>query len=103
MVGVALGATVTTMSKFDPVSYLTMAQECRATHLHFSPPIAVLLAKSPLGGLGFPLRYTRAEPALTSLLAQSTALTCLRCAAAHREEHLWGQALSKRCTSVSEC
>ncbi|BGP44796.1 hypothetical protein JCM10450v2_000610 [Rhodotorula kratochvilovae] len=58
MVGVAFGATVTTMSKFDPVSYLTMAQECRATHLHFSPPIAVLLAKSPLVN-GFDLSSVR--------------------------------------------
>lgn len=49
MLSVAMGATVTTMRKFDPVSYLRMAQEARATHLHFSPPIAVLLAKSPLG------------------------------------------------------
>ncbi|GAA5913540.1 hypothetical protein JCM8208_000705 [Rhodotorula glutinis] len=58
MAGVALGATVTTMGKFDPVSYLTMAQECRATHLHFSPPIAVLLAKSPLVN-GFDLSSVR--------------------------------------------
>lgn len=51
MLSVAFGATVTTVRKFDPVSYLRMAQDARATHLHFSPPIAVLLAKSPLGAL----------------------------------------------------
>ncbi|GAA6022710.1 hypothetical protein JCM11491_003740 [Sporobolomyces phaffii] len=45
---VSMGATVTCISKFDPVSYLSIAQEIRATHLHFSPPIAVLFAKSPM-------------------------------------------------------
>lgn len=45
---VSIGATVTTISKFDPIAYLNIAQEIKATHLHFSPPIAVLFAKSPM-------------------------------------------------------
>ncbi|GAA5980583.1 hypothetical protein JCM10908_001696 [Rhodotorula pacifica] len=74
MVGVALGATVTTVRKFDPVSYLRMAQEARATHLHFSPPIAVLLAKSPLVD-GFNLSSVRGctsggAPLATSVIEQ---------------------------------
>ncbi|TKA55401.1 hypothetical protein B0A53_02325 [Rhodotorula sp. CCFEE 5036] len=74
MVGVAFGATVTTMRKFDPVSYLRMAQEARATHLHFSPPIAVLLAKSPLVD-GFDLSSVRGctsggAPLATSVIEQ---------------------------------
>ncbi|GAA6032797.1 hypothetical protein JCM8097_000793 [Rhodosporidiobolus ruineniae] len=74
MVGVAFGATVTTMSKFDPVSYLKIAQEARATHLHFSPPIAVLLAKSPLVN-GFDLSSVRGctsggAPLATSVIEQ---------------------------------
>ncbi|GAA5922980.1 uncharacterized protein JCM15063_003488 [Sporobolomyces koalae] len=55
---VSIGATVTTISKFDPVSYLRTAQEIRATHLHFSPPIAVLFAKSPMVD-GFDLSSVR--------------------------------------------
>ncbi|GAA5850032.1 hypothetical protein JCM8547_000987 [Rhodosporidiobolus lusitaniae] len=74
MVGVAFGATVTTVSKFDPVSYLKIAQEARATHLHFSPPIAVLLAKSPLVD-GFDLSSVRGctsggAPLATSVIEQ---------------------------------
>ncbi|GAA5832122.1 hypothetical protein JCM11251_004247 [Rhodosporidiobolus azoricus] len=74
MVGVAFGATVTTVSKFDPVSYLKIAQETRATHLHFSPPIAVLLAKSPLVN-GFDLSSVRGctsggAPLATSVIEQ---------------------------------
>ncbi|GAA5994986.1 uncharacterized protein JCM10292_004470 [Rhodotorula paludigena] len=74
MVGVAFGATVTTVSKFDPVSYLKIAQETRATHLHFSPPIAVLLAKSPLVD-GFDLSSVRGctsggAPLATSVIEQ---------------------------------
>ncbi|GAA5976868.1 hypothetical protein JCM11641_000895 [Rhodosporidiobolus odoratus] len=71
---VAFGATVTTISKFDPVSYLRIAQETRATHLHFSPPIAVLLAKSPLVN-GFDLSSVRGctsggAPLATSVIEQ---------------------------------
>ncbi|GAA5870327.1 hypothetical protein JCM16303_001965 [Sporobolomyces ruberrimus] len=55
---VSLGATVTCISKFDPVSYLSIAQEVKATHLHFSPPIAVLFAKSPMVD-GFDLSSVR--------------------------------------------
>ncbi|GAA5908318.1 uncharacterized protein JCM6883_004345 [Sporobolomyces salmoneus] len=55
---VSIGATVTCISKFDPVSYLTIAQEIRATHLHFSPPVAVLFAKSPMVD-GFDLSSVR--------------------------------------------
>ncbi|GAA6001899.1 hypothetical protein JCM10207_002369 [Rhodosporidiobolus poonsookiae] len=74
MVGVAFGATVTTISKFDPVSYLKIAQETRATHLHFSPPVAVLLAKSPLVN-GFDLSSVRGctsggAPLATSVIEQ---------------------------------
>ncbi|BGP12746.1 hypothetical protein JCM10213v2_000663 [Rhodosporidiobolus nylandii] len=74
MVGVVFGATVTTVSKFDPVSYLKIAQESRATHLHFSPPIAVLLAKSPLVN-GFDLSSVRGctsggAPLATSVIEQ---------------------------------
>ncbi|POY71403.1 hypothetical protein BMF94_5715 [Rhodotorula taiwanensis] len=74
MLSVAMGATVTTMRKFDPVSYLRMAQEARATHLHFSPPIAVLLAKSPLVD-GFDLSSVRGctsggAPLATSVIEQ---------------------------------
>ncbi|BGO92933.1 hypothetical protein NBRC10512_006050 [Rhodotorula toruloides] len=74
MVGVAFGATVTTVSKFDPVTYLKIAQESRATHLHFSPPIAVLLAKSPLVD-GFNLSSVRGctsggAPLATSVIEQ---------------------------------
>ncbi|GAA6059078.1 hypothetical protein JCM10212_002049 [Sporobolomyces blumeae] len=55
---VSIGATVTTISKFDPVAYLKIAQEVRATHLHFAPPVAVLLAKSPMVD-GFDLSSVR--------------------------------------------
>ncbi|CEQ38933.1 SPOSA6832_00422, partial [Sporobolomyces salmonicolor] len=71
---VSFGASVTTISKFDPVSYLTIAQEIRATHLHFSPPIAVLLAKSPMVD-GFDLSSVRGctsggAPLATSVIEQ---------------------------------
>ncbi|GAA5887725.1 hypothetical protein JCM5296_004471 [Sporobolomyces johnsonii] len=71
---VSFGASVTTMSKFDPVSYLTIAQDVRATHLHFSPPIAVLLAKSPMVD-GFDLSSVRGctsggAPLATSVIEQ---------------------------------
>lgn len=74
MLSVAFGATVTTVRKFDPVSYLRMAQDARATHLHFSPPIAVLLAKSPLVD-GFDLSSVRGctsggAPLATSVIEQ---------------------------------
>lgn len=32
------------------MTYLEVAQKYKATHLHVAPPIAVLLAKSPLVG-----------------------------------------------------
>jgi acyl-CoA synthetase (AMP-forming)/AMP-acid ligase II len=43
-----MGGTTVVMPKFDPVSFLTLAQQYRATHLHLAPPVAVILAKSPL-------------------------------------------------------
>lgn len=44
----AFGATTTLVSKFEPQAYLGLVQATRATHLHIAPPVAVLLAKSPL-------------------------------------------------------
>ena len=55
---VSCGATVTCISKFDPVSYLTIARDVRATHLHFSPPVAVLFATSPLGESSLPPSFS---------------------------------------------
>lgn len=46
--GIALGATTVCMPKFNPVSFLTLAQRYRATALHIAPPVAVILAKSPM-------------------------------------------------------
>jgi acyl-CoA synthetase (AMP-forming)/AMP-acid ligase II len=63
---VSFGATVTCISKFDPISYLTIAQEIRATHLHFSPPVAVLFAKSPMSEFNAILEFfSRTWQALT--------------------------------------
>jgi acyl-CoA synthetase (AMP-forming)/AMP-acid ligase II len=42
------GATLVTMTRFDPESYLRAIQEHRITRLYIVPTIAVLLAKSPL-------------------------------------------------------
>ncbi|KAI5477227.1 hypothetical protein MNV49_006600 [Pseudohyphozyma bogoriensis] len=50
MTAPSTGATVTLVSKFEPQKYLRLVQETRATHLHIAPPVAVLLAKSPLVG-----------------------------------------------------
>ncbi len=57
--GPAFGNTSTLISKFDPQSYLRLVQATRATHLHIAPPVAVLLAKSPLVD-GFDLSSVRA-------------------------------------------
>ncbi|SCV68707.1 BQ2448_828 [Microbotryum intermedium] len=59
MPAAAFGATVTVIQKFDPQTYLRIAQDCRATHLHIAPPVAVLFAKSPLVD-GFDLSSVRA-------------------------------------------
>lgn len=48
LLSIAMGGTTVVMPKFDPVSFLTLAQQYRATHLHLAPPVAVILAKSPL-------------------------------------------------------
>lgn len=48
MISPAFGATTTVIQKFDPQTYLRIAQDTRATHLHIAPPVAVLFAKSPL-------------------------------------------------------
>lgn len=57
--GPSFGNTCTLLSKFDPQSYLGLVQATRATHLHIAPPVAVLLAKSPLVD-GFDLSSVRA-------------------------------------------
>ncbi|CAD6568994.1 MAG: hypothetical protein CYPHOPRED_003016 [Cyphobasidiales sp. Tagirdzhanova-0007] len=48
LISVATGGTTVCLSKFDPVTYLKVVQTYKATHLHISPPLAVLLAKSPI-------------------------------------------------------
>lgn len=45
---IACGATTVCLPKFDPKTFLSLAQKHRATHLHMAPPIAVILAKSPM-------------------------------------------------------
>lgn len=57
--GPAFGNVSTLISKFDPQSYLRLVEATRATHLHIAPPVAVLLAKSPLVD-GFDLSSVRA-------------------------------------------
>lgn len=42
------GATIVTMSRFEPEAYLKAIQDHRITRLYIVPTIAVLLAKSPL-------------------------------------------------------
>ncbi|KAH8927265.1 acetyl-CoA synthetase-like protein [Atractiella rhizophila] len=44
----AVGITATIVHKFDPVFYLSLVQKYKITHLHIAPPVAVLMAKSPI-------------------------------------------------------
>lgn len=48
LLGVASGATIFVMPKFDPKLMLSYVQRFRITFLHMAPPVAVLLAKSPM-------------------------------------------------------
>ena len=43
-----MGGTTVCMPKFNPVSFLNLAQRYRATAFHIAPPVAVILAKSPM-------------------------------------------------------
>lgn len=42
------GATVYTMSRFDPWQMLDLVQKHRITYLHVAPPVGLLLGKSPM-------------------------------------------------------
>lgn len=42
------GATVFVMPKFNPQVMIACVQDYRVTYLHMAPPVAVLLAKSPM-------------------------------------------------------
>lgn len=44
----SIGATVFVMPKFDPRAMLSHVQDFRVTFLHMAPPVAVILAKSPM-------------------------------------------------------
>lgn len=44
----AIGATVFVMPKFDPCAMLSHVGDFRITFLHMAPPVAVILAKSPM-------------------------------------------------------
>lgn len=55
----SIGATVFIMPKFDPRSMLSHVQDYRVTFLHMAPPVAVILAKSPMLD-GFDLSSIRA-------------------------------------------
>lgn len=48
LLAVASGATIFVMPKFDPKLMLNHVQRFRITFLHMAPPVAVLLAKSPM-------------------------------------------------------
>ncbi|KAG9904349.1 acetyl-CoA synthetase-like protein, partial [Aureobasidium melanogenum] len=48
LLAVASGATIFVMPKFDPKLMLSHVQRFRVTFLHMAPPVAVLLAKSPM-------------------------------------------------------
>lgn len=48
LLAVASGATIFVMPKFDPKLMLSHVQRFRITFLHMAPPVAVLLAKSPM-------------------------------------------------------
>ncbi|GAB7356926.1 hypothetical protein MBLNU459_g7775t2 [Dothideomycetes sp. NU459] len=43
-----IGATIFVMPKFDPRAMLSHVQDFRITFLHMAPPVAVILAKSPM-------------------------------------------------------
>ncbi|KAI5205212.1 hypothetical protein AUEXF2481DRAFT_70643 [Aureobasidium subglaciale EXF-2481] len=48
LLAVTSGATIFVMPKFDPKLMLSHVQRFRITFLHMAPPVAVLLAKSPM-------------------------------------------------------
>jgi len=48
LLAVASGATIFVMPKFDPKLMLDNVQRFRVTFLHMAPPVAVILAKSPM-------------------------------------------------------
>lgn len=102
----AFGATCTTIAKFDPQTYLRIAQDTRATHLHIAPPVAVLFAKSPLGEIAIGRWAARfwgfsCAIALTqfSLHHQSPDTTSLRYEPAPREARRSVHQLLPTCTN----
>lgn len=48
LLAAAAGSTVFVMSQFNPTSMLSYIQDYKITFLHMAPPVAVILAKSPM-------------------------------------------------------